>query len=212
MVDVCLHGRLADQFGPRFRLAIRSLGEAVRALDCNFPGRFRRELEQGEYRIVRGQPDDGQDMRIEDVDLLLGRTRELHIVPVVAGAKSGGLGQIIVGAVLVAAAVAMTVFAGPAGVAFGVAAMQGTTILGGMVSMAGVAMMGGMMILGGVVQMMSPTPKLSYDAQNKPDQRASFIFDGPTNTSAQGVAMPMVYGKMRVGSIMVSSSITNARK
>ncbi len=34
-----------------------------------------------------------------------------------------------------------------------------------------------------------------------------FVFNGPTNISAQGVGVPLVYGRMRVGSVLVSASI-----
>ncbi|MFG5121654.1 tail assembly protein, partial [Methylorubrum sp. POS3] len=41
---VHLYGGMAEQFGPSFRLAVRSLAEAVRALGCQLPG-FRQAIE-----------------------------------------------------------------------------------------------------------------------------------------------------------------------
>ncbi len=51
-------------------------------------------------------------------------------------------------------------------------------------------------------------PKLSSaDEFTPPDQRNSFLFNGAKNVSTQGVAVPLVYGKMRTGSVVVSAGI-----
>lgn len=47
----------------------------------------------------------------------------------------------------------------------------------------------------------------SYADREKPEERPSFLFDGPTNTSTQGLPVPLVYGRMRAGSMVVSSGI-----
>ena len=40
-----------------------------------------------------------------------------------------------------------------------------------------------------------------------PDQRSSFIFNGAVNISSQGTPVPLVYGQMRTGSVVVSAGI-----
>jgi predicted phage tail protein len=35
-----LHGALKKQFGPSFRFDVATAGEALRALNCAFPGKF----------------------------------------------------------------------------------------------------------------------------------------------------------------------------
>jgi predicted phage tail protein len=57
--------------------------------------------------------------------------------------------------------------------------------------------------------MLSPTPQTdSYSDRERPGERPSFLFDGPTNTSTQGLPVPLIYGRMRVGSIVVSADLS----
>jgi len=46
-----------------------------------------------------------------------------------------------------------------------------------------------------------------YDKRTPANQRSSFIFNGPANVSAQGIAIPLVYGLMRTGSRVISQGI-----
>jgi predicted phage tail protein len=39
--------------------------------------------------------------------------------------------------------------------------------------------------------------------------KPSFLFDGPTNITAQGVCVPVVYGQVRAGSVVVSESVNS---
>lgn len=83
------------------------------------------------------------------------------------------------------------------------------TAFGASVSFGSIALFGASMALGGVAQMLAPTPDVSsYAPQERPDQRASFILQGPTNTVQEGNAVPLVYGRMRAGSILVSAGLT----
>jgi predicted phage tail protein len=56
-----------------------------------------------------------------------------------------------------------------------------------------------------VMQMVSPQPK----SQNfEPvDRKPSFLFYGAVNASTQGTAVPLVYGRMRVGSVVISAGV-----
>lgn len=56
----------------------------------------------------------------------------------------------------------------------------------------------------------TPTVK-SYTSRNPPDQRTSYLFDGAVNTVAQGGPVPIIYGRMRVGSVVVSAGINSVR-
>lgn len=49
--------------------------------------------------------------------------------------------------------------------------------------------------------------KSAFADRDRPDQRPSFIFRGPTNVIEQGTPVPLVYGKMRTGSVVVSAGI-----
>lgn len=206
MVDVHLHGRLAAEIGPRFRLAVRSVPEALRALECNFPGRVYSVVAEGDWRIIRGPLDGGEAVAPEGLAMELGAVREAHLVPVLAGSKQAGMGQIIVGALLVAAAVTATVVS--AGT-LTPAAMAGTSMLWGATTASSVAFLGLVTAFGGAVQLLSPAPKTDYSAQERPEDRQSHIYQGPVNAQTQGGPVPLVFGRLvRVGSVIVAGSIT----
>lgn len=52
-------------------------------------------------------------------------------------------------------------------------------------------------------------PEPTYENTTRPDQKPSFAYNGPVNTSEQGLSIPLVYGQMRVGSIIVSAGIVS---
>ena len=64
-------------------------------------------------------------------------------------------------------------------------------------------LIGAALILGGVVELLSPRPKKDDKADTN-----SFYFDGPTNTEQQGSPVPLIYGRMLVGSHPISASIS----
>jgi predicted phage tail protein len=63
------------------------------------------------------------------------------------------------------------------------------------------------LILGGVVKALTPSQKggSGSNAQNEP----SYHFNGPSNTSTQGSAVPVVYGRMIVGSMVISQGMSS---
>ena len=102
MRTVHLYGSMAEQFGSSFRLDVRSLAEAARALGCQIPG-FRRAIEEGRFRVTCG-PSRSKGLRLDKDLITFGLPAgDLHIVPVVRGAKSGGIGKIIAGTLIAAA-------------------------------------------------------------------------------------------------------------
>ncbi|MER2268255.1 tail assembly protein [Methylobacterium oxalidis] len=99
---VRLYGALAREFGPSFKLDVRSLGEACLALGSQIPG-FRRAIEEGRFRVTCGASR-GKGLRLGEEQISFGLPKgDLHIVPVASAAKSGGIGKIIVGTLIAAA-------------------------------------------------------------------------------------------------------------
>ena len=62
------------------------------------------------------------------------------------------------------------------------------------------------MAAGGVMQMLTPQAK-GLGAQDSPANRASYSFNGPVNTSAQGNPVGLLYGQLVVGSAVISAGI-----
>jgi len=81
----------------------------------------------------------------------------------------------------------------------------------GAITYGNIASVGLMMTLTGVSQLLSPTPQASqaaYTNMERPEARTSFIYGGPVNTSEQGGPIPILYGRMRIGSTLVAASVS----
>jgi len=126
-------------------------------------------------------------------------SQEIKIVPVIIGARKG-LGRFLLGAVLIGVAV----FAPAAGLGLG----QGTSAFmfgtsGGAALAAAAGNLGIYLALSGAAQMLTPTEELGGAS----DDPASFTFNGIQNTIRAGVAIPVVYGEIFTGSLVVSGGI-----
>lgn len=190
MATIILLGELGRQFGRRHQMVVSSAAEAVRALSANFPT-FERELvSSGErgvgYKVLVGR----DELNLERLHEPSGQQR-ITISPVISGAGGNGLGQIILGAALIAVA-----WWNP----------MGWAAAGSFLSQATLYSVGTSMILGGVVQMIAPTPKAS-DPSERPDNKPSYAFNGAVNTTAQGQPVPVGYGRLIVGSAVISAGI-----
>ncbi|AQW28802.1 tail assembly protein [Ralstonia syzygii subsp. celebesensis] len=186
---VRLYGRLGARFGRRFELAVASPAEAIQAL-CVLLAGFKRELIESRdkgvtYAVFVGN----RNLIKEELELPPGRG-EIRIAPVLVGNKRGGVLQTILGAVLVVVGAAISYFSAGSLAAVGVGMMQ----------------MGAAMMLGGVVQMLSPQPR-GLSSKDSPQNGASYNFNGPVNTSAQGNPVPLLYGEMLIGSAVISGGI-----
>jgi predicted phage tail protein len=191
--EVWLHGRLRKKYGGPFRLAVKSPGEAVRALSAQFRG-LRQDFQKMNFWVVYGDLRRGVKLPLECVDFDLG-SRPLHFYPIPHGAKnSGGFLKIIAGAALIAASFFAPELA-PATLSVGAATAVGTVSLG----------IGVSLFLGGISALISPSPQTNTSNQTT----ASYVFQGPANVSSQGVAIPLCYGTVLAGSIVVAASLTN---
>ncbi|EAA6751376.1 tail assembly protein [Salmonella enterica] len=189
MARVCLYGDL-QRFGRRFSLSIKTGAEAIYALTMQIPG-FRQKMNDGWYQIRIA----GQDVDETSVSARLHEPLPdgaiIHIVPRMAGAKSGGLFQVVLGAVAIGAAF----FTGGASLAAWGAFSTGLFT-------AGVGMM-----LGGVAQMLTPQAKIPSSRQTDNGKQNTY-FSSLDNLVAQGNALPVLYGEMLVGSRTISQEIS----
>lgn len=187
--DVHLHGALGERFGRCHRIAVASPAEAVRSLSFQHRG-FRQAIAEGNWRIVRGDLETGMELGERELHFRLGQA-PLHIVPVAAGAggKGGGIGKIVAGLAIAAGSFLIpgsTPFlASIAHAAFGV---------------------GLSMALQGASALLTSKP-VAANNRGGVDERASFIFSGPENVSAQGGCVPLVFGRFRVGSVVISAGL-----
>ena len=187
MRKVKLYGELAKKFGREFMLEVESVAEAVRALSANFPG-FEKELMTAHLRgveyVVRADKRDVTEMELNNS---LAPQETIRIAPIAVGRKKGGVFQTIFGAILIVVGVVLNAF----GQTWGTYLIQ-----------AGVAL-----VAGGIIQMLIPVPKTG-DPSERPENKPSSHFDGAVNTMAQGHPVPLGYGKLMVGSAVISAGLT----
>jgi len=196
MREIRLYGELGRRFGRLHRFDVRTPAEAVRALCANFRGFERAILDIAPgYRVWCG----GTRLACgEDLHLPSSRLDVIRIAPVIAGAGSGGLGKVILGAALIVAS-----FYLPVTPLFSLGAFSP--------SLASIAFsVGFSMALGGISQMLSPSPTGDAGDSERPDNKPSYVFNGAINTTAQGQPVPVGYGRMIVGSATISAGISTS--
>lgn len=115
----------------------------------------------------------------------------IHIVPRMEGAKSGGIFQVVLGAVAIAAAFWT-----------GGASMAAWGALSTGLFTAGASMM-----LGGVAQMLTPQPK-APSMHNADNGKQNTYFSSLDNMVAQGNPLPVAYGEVMTGSRRISQELS----
>ena len=199
MKVVKVYGALREQLGQsRFEFVADTPVQALKALLVNFPGLEKWLLDSEKhgvaYRVTVGK----QRVHSDDAsDLFLPWSEQevFSITPVLMGAGRG-VGSILLGVALVAASIFI-----PGGAAIGFGLKFGAISLG-------VGVIGAGLILTGVAQMISPTPKPpGLREQNDAVRLESNAFSGIVNTTRQGVAVPIAYGRVFVGSVVISAGL-----
>jgi len=190
-----VYGRLARFLGERtFEAEVKTPIDTFKFLLANFPNLERHMVEQS-YCVKVGKNE------IDETELFnpIGQ-QEIKIVPVATGSR--GLTRVLTGVALVAG----VAFLGPAAVSFkglGFSAAAGSGLGAALTAAAG--NFGIYLALSGAAQMLTPVPQppgISEDPQSQ-----NFSFSGVQNTSRAGTAIPVIYGEIFAGSLVVSAGI-----
>ena len=180
-----LSGSMAQRFGRTHRRALTSASEVFRALSntiAGFDAYLREARAKGlDFVIFR----DRRNIGHEEFDLL-GPGDELRIIPVIRGSKRAGVFQALLGTALVAAAIWMP------GVSIAASNLMFSV--------------GAAMAVGGVVQMLSPQVS-GLRMRQEPDNKPSYAFGGPVNTTASGNPVPLLYGQREIGGAIISAGV-----
>lgn len=183
-----LYGELARLYGDKFKMAVKSLPEAVHALNTFFPG-FKQYITDGRFQICRGpiraeKEEDlqhTQQLTKKDVIMNFGNG-DFHITPVLAGSDAKGKGwfQVILGAVI--------------------------TIIGVYTENPYLIALGVSFMIGGVGTLLIKPPNLSPTSTDRPDANKSFQFGGVINTMEEGEGIALTFGRWMCGSLVISSA------
>jgi predicted phage tail protein len=198
MRKIFLYGHLKKKFGPEFSFDVATAAEALRALNCAFPGKFVAALRKGSCRIIRGQRDSGLSLDLDLVSKFNLGDGELHVIPVAAGSKNSGGVKAILGVALVGAAI----FFSGGTLAAPLAGMSGAILPGLGITCGNIAVLGLGVAFAGASQLLA---KSGTDAKPA-EQVTSYSLGGPVNTYDQGQPIPLIYGgPLIVGSQPVSA-------
>ena len=194
---VKLYGDLVKVTGHKeFEVAVNTTAQAVSFLINNFP-QLESYMSNKYYQVLC----DKNDVGIDELHFPVGQS-DIKFVPVISGA-GGNLGRILLGGALIA-------------MSFGVGGLftNPLTIGGkGFFGFASAGMgakadfgIGAALVLTGVSGMLFTTPKLTQFSSEQ-DPRLSFSFSGTQQTSRAGTPVPIVYGEIVTGSVVISGGI-----
>ena len=182
-----VYGRLAELVGWHVSYAdVKNMKDVYKYLVCNYP-EIESHLKQNMYRITINN----DVIKTED-DLLIHSEGEIRMIPLVSGA------WFWVAAAFFGAGAAATAIGGAVFVAIGSA----------------LTAIGTSMAIGGVTNMLFPQQQPNVgdvsSGLSETDSRVNYSFSGIQNVSRSGVCIPLIYGEVFTGSIVVSSGTDTA--
>lgn len=201
LTNIKLHGILGDFVGENWNLKVKSVAEAIRAIEILSNKKLYKFLKNKDdegvrYKVlINGRQADVSNLTlnnlegIRDSELSIENKelKSIDIVPVIQGAgKAGSVGAIILGVILVVVGILLLGYSGGSS-----AALIGIGIG---------------LIVGGVMYLLANPPKIDDFREVKGGGRTSYLFSGPQNTSKEGGPVPVGYGRMIVGSQVISAS------
>ena len=204
MKVVKVYGALRKRLGQcRFEFDVNTPAQAIKALCVNFPGLDKWLIDSEQdgvgYRVAVSK-EKATEENVAPLLMPFSEREVFSITPVVAGAGRG-TNQILIGAALIAVAIAapgvglvgtqFAVVSGASGFAAGLAAAAGTIGIG--------------LTLVGIAQSISPQPE--PPSLDDSVQLESFTFSNVVNTARQGMPVPIAYGRLFVGSAVLSSGL-----
>ena len=181
-----VYGRLRQFLGQsHFEVAVNNPRQAFAFLLANFP-EVENHMTNQLYKVKMGGLEITKDL------LEIKGDGDIKIIPIAVGAKGIAIGGLLT------------------------SLGSGTTILGltlGSMVAPIASAIGTSMLIDGVTSIIAPTPEVpNFNAadslsDNDPNVQANFGFASITNTSRAGVPVPIIYGQVFTGSVVISSGI-----
>lgn len=200
---VILEGELGDRLGREWDLHCSTPSAALALIRCNreefVPYLLECHREGIDFVVTIG----GQDVTADRCLAPFAASEPLVIMPryMAAGDGSKGLLSVVGGIALIALS------------AFTFGASAGAGILGTGIGAGGtagfVANLGVAMVLGGAASLIAGQPEFGELQERDNENKASYLFDGPTNRVRQGNARPLIYGAVIMGGQPISMGINN---
>ena len=194
---VKLYGELAKFVGHKeFEVKAETVGKAVSFLIHNFSG-AESYMSPRYYQVKVGN----YDIDESEISYPIGK-QDIHFIPAITGAGSG-MGKVLLGAALIGGAFLFTPLS--VGSFFGPIVMPGSFAAALPLTKAAIGI-GAALVLSGVSDMLFPIPE-PQKFSSEEDPQLSFNFSGVQNTSRAGTPVPIVYGEIITGSVVISAAI-----
>ena len=195
MTTINFHGHLGESIGSIWKLDVSSVGEAMHAinilskrklfnylLECDKVGAKYKVLINNQLFKSKKKLNVDNINEIIESELAINRSnlKTIDVVPVIEGADSD-IFAIIVGVVLIIVGIATF------------------TVGGGVLIVAGLGL-----VAAGVINLLAKPPEFEDFTEGKKAQ--SYLFNGPENVTREGGPVPIGYGRLLIGSQVISAS------
>ena len=192
-----LYGQLAEFIGHKeFEIKVNSVSQAVSFLIHNFP-EVERFMGPKYYQVKVGS----YDIDENELSYPVGQ-EDIHFIPAISGAGRG-MGKVLLGAALIGGAFLFTPLT--MGSFFSPIVAPGSFAAAMPLTKAAIGI-GAALVLSGVSDMLFPLPE-PQKFNSEEDPQLSFNFSGVQNTSRAGTPVPIVYGEIITGSVVISAAV-----
>lgn len=201
LTKIKFHGVLGMSLNSDWNLSVKSVGEAMNAINILSGRKFFKFLLENDKKGVKYQvlingrtvePEEKLDvnkpetLRNSELVMNFKELKSIDIVPVIEGADSNVL-SIVAGVVLVVVGILLLPYSGGFSAALIVA---------------GIGLIGA-----GVINLLSSPPKFDdFREIANNGGKVSYLFNGPQNTIREGGPVPVGYGRLLIGSQVVAAS------
>jgi len=194
---IYLQGKMGELFGDVWNLNAATVAECMHGIDCQREGKLKQYLldctEKGiKFTVQRGK----ELLDYDNLQMDLGE-EDLIISPVPAGSGNKLL-KVIVGFVLLLASAGMMAGAMTVSATTGAVSVSS---YGALAAGMALSMVGSVLLNQGIAEYMAPKQGM--------EKGDAFLFDGPVNTTKQGIPVPLAYGQLLVGGATISFGFTD---
>lgn len=188
LTKVYLEGAMGERFGREWELSIETPSEAVALIDANAPGLknwIRGHSRKYTHYQVIVEFDTGETTKLSETEYVkCGKMKSVRFVPIIEG--SGKYTGVIIAAIMIVV---------------GLYNGNSTLVQRGVV----------MMVTSAVSLLVAQIGNSRLSAGtggSGANMLVSDAFDGPVNTTHQGVPVQLIYGRCLVGSHVISASVS----